>query len=176
MSLFLIMKLIARPVWEDPGVASFFMSGQKASRADLLLGPPFMPPRYSRTTADIDLDEEAELRRLESGADPTPDLPCVDLTEPTQAVSRPSASAAQHDEGLLFACAASHQRAVKQPASRGQLRLTQQRLEFEPHGAPRLVIALGAVSAFKQSKASVGNVMAKIVLASGESHNAHLHL
>ena len=125
-----------------------------------------MPPRYSRTTADVDLDEEAELRRLESGADPTPDAPCVDLTEPTQAVSRP----AQHDEGLLFACAASHQRAVKQPASRGQLRLTQQRLEFEPHGAPRLVIALAAISAFKQSKASVGNVMAKIVLASGESH------
>ena len=41
-----------------------------------------MPPRYSRTTADVDLDEEAELRRLESGADPTPVAPCVDLTEP----------------------------------------------------------------------------------------------
>ena len=75
-----------------------------------------------------------------------------------------------HDEGFLFACAASHQRAVKQPASRGQLRLTRQRLEFEPHGAPRLVIALAAVSALRSSKASVGNVMAKIVLASGESH------
>ena len=96
---------------------------------------------------------------------------CVDLTEPTQAVSRPSASTVfQHDEDLLFACTASHQRALTQPASRGQLRLTRQRLEFEPHGAPRLVIALAAVSAFKQSKASVGNVMAKIVLASGESH------
>jgi hypothetical protein len=114
---------------------------------------------YSRIDADIDMDEEAELLRLEAG-DPSYQ---EEEGGETPTPRPPSPARALSGDTLLFRCAASHQWAVKDAPTGGQLRLFPDRVEFAAHGAaPSVVLPLAGVTAFKQSKPAAGAVMAKV--------------
>lgn len=119
---------------------------------------------YSRIEADLDLDEEAELRRLEAGDPSYPDEEAAQSAYPAPPSARPpSAPPALSGETLLFRCAASHPRGAKDTPTGGQLRLFPDRIEFAAHGAAAsVVLPLASVSAFRQSKPAAGAVMAKV--------------
>jgi len=135
---------------------------------------------YSRIEADVDLDEEAELRRLEDG---TPDVvlgeqPLLPVMEPAVFPQLPAQMTRQLDpepselDKAPDACSAMLQRGVADPGVAGQLQLIGRIVTFTKSDGLEVTITLAEVENVRLGAASAGSMVAKIVMHNGELYTS----
>jgi len=136
---------------------------------------------YSRIEADVDLDEEAELRRLEDG---TPDgvlgeQPLLPVMQPAVCPQLPAQMTRQLDpepfelDKAPDACSAMLQRGVADPGVAGQLQLIGRVITFTKSDGLEVTITLPDVANVRLGAASADFMVAKIVMHNGELYILH---